>query len=39
LSLLEHYGFSASLDHFAMFGLCSACADAYSRSGDPKKLK
>ena len=24
-SLLEHYGFSASLDHFAMFGLCPEC--------------
>ena len=26
-SLLEHYGFSTNLDHFAMFGLCPACSD------------
>jgi len=26
VSLLEHYGFSTNLDHFAMFGLCPACS-------------
>ncbi len=24
-TLLEHYAFTASLDHFAMFGLCADC--------------
>jgi Fur family transcriptional regulator, ferric uptake regulator len=25
-SLLEHYGFSTNLDHFALFGICPDCA-------------
>ena len=24
-SLLEHYGFSTNLDHFALFGICPEC--------------
>jgi len=26
-SLLEHYGFTTNLDHFALFGLCPVCRD------------
>lgn len=26
-SLLEHYGFTTNLDHFALFGLCPFCRD------------
>ncbi len=29
-SLLQHYGFAANLDHFAMFGLCPECTKAQS---------
>jgi Fur family ferric uptake transcriptional regulator len=34
-AILEEHGFEATVDHFAIFGLCRHCADGGARSGAP----
>ena len=37
-SLLEHYGFSTNLDHFALFGICPDCAKSPKSKVQSPKL-